>query len=334
MSELKSILADLKKGAWKPLYFLQGDEPYFMEVISDYIEGHALPESERAFNQSVLYGADVNPVSLLETLQRLPMMSERQIVILKQAQQMREFTDKMEAYLVKPVPTTVFVVNYVGKKLAKNTKLYKAMAANGVVFNSEKIQDYKLPEWITGFAKESGYKLDDKAAIMLAEFLGNDLARIAHSLEKLTMAGTVDTITPDHVEKLIGISKDFNAFELLNAMSEGTSAKVAQIVNYFGANPKACPFPMLTATLYTYFKRFLVFHESGIRDTRTLMSKFGMNYYAATELQKGATFFTPQRARRAVGILAEYDLRSKGVDSVAYGDAALMQEMLYKMMEP
>lgn len=334
MSELKSILASLKKGEWKPLYFLQGDEPYFMEVISSYIESNALPEGERAFNQSVLYGADVNAMSLLETLRRLPMMSERQVVILKQAQQMRDFTDKMETYLVKPVPSTVFVVHYVGKKLAKNTKLYKAMAAVGVVFTSDKLKDYQLPDWIKGFAKEAGYKLQDKAAIMLAEFLGNDLARIAHSLEKLTMAGIGDTITPDHVEDLIGISKDFNPFELQNAMSEGDRVKVAQIINYFGANPKACPFPMLTGTMYNYFKRFLQYHELGLRDTRSIMENLGMNYYTAGELQKGARFFNPQRVRRGVRILAEYDLRSKGVESVAYGDAALMQEMVFKMMEP
>lgn len=256
MDEVKALVADIKKGNLKPIYFLMGEEPYYIDRISEFIEKNVLQEHEREFNQMVLYGKDVTIDDITAQAKRFPMMAEYQVVIVKEAQELVRTIDKLADYAKQPQPTTVLVLNYKYKKLDKRKAVYKAIAKSGVIFESKKLYDNKVPDWIRRVLAGQGYTITPKASEMLVEYLGADLSKISNELDKLRIVLPKGTqIKPEHIEVNIGISKDFNNFELRKAIGSKNSFKAHQIAHYFAENPKDNPVVVTIALLHSFFIR-------------------------------------------------------------------------------
>ena len=234
MNEIKSIITDIKNGDIKPIYFLMGEEPYYIGKISDYIEKNMLNEAEKGFNQVIMYGRDVSVEEIVSSAKRYPMMAERQIIIVKEAQDLSRTIEKLVSYAENPQPTTVLVLNYKYKKLDKRKKLHKAIAKKGLIYESKKLYDNQVPNWISSVLGEKNYRIEPKASQMLVEFLGTDLSKINNELDKLTIIlPKKSVISPNHIEENIGISKDFNNFELIKAVGIKNIGRANRIINYF-----------------------------------------------------------------------------------------------------
>ena len=267
----ESIIKDLKNKVYHPVYFLCGEEPYYIDTISDYIEKNILSESEKEFNQSVLYGKDIDASTIVSYAKRFPMMSNHQVIIIKEAQEVRNLVAKEKddntkseflAYLENPLPATILVLCYKYKEVDKRTKLSNILAQKAVLFDSKKIYDNKIPEWVNNYLLSKSYRINPRAAQLLTEYIGNDLSRIANELDKLMMnVLQKEEITIKHIEEYIGISKDFNIFELQAALGKKNILKANQIVNYFASNPKNNPIVVAIGSLYSYFSKVLTYHS-------------------------------------------------------------------------
>ncbi|HZJ20710.1 MAG TPA: DNA polymerase III subunit delta, partial [Pricia sp.] len=265
MDEAKRIVTDIKNGKIKPLYFLFGEEPYYIDAIATYIEKNVLQEEEKEFNQMVLYGKEVTIDDIVANAKRYPMMAERQVVIVKEAQHLSRTIEQLLKYAENPQTTTVLVICYKYKKLDKRKKLYKTINEKGVIFESKKLYENRVPDWIRKHLQAKGYSISHKAAILLSEYLGNDLSRINNELEKLRFVLPKNTeITPADIETHIGISKDYNNFELKKAIGERDVVKATRIINYFAQNPKDNPFVLTVTLLNSFFTQLLQYH--GLND--------------------------------------------------------------------
>ena len=334
------ILKDLKNRKYKPIYLLHGDEPYFIDQVSNYVEDQLLSEAERGFNQTVLYGKDTEVMTVLNAAKRYPMMAEYQVVLVKEAQDMkwgRDDDDKktinpLLSYLENPLPSTILVFCYKYGKFDKRKKTYKAIEKNGVVFESAPLYDNKIPSWIEGFAGSKGYKIDQQASAMMAEYLGNDLSKIANELEKLMLnVSAGQTITMQHVQDNIGISKEYNVFELQSALSRKDPFKVNQIINYFEANPKANPIVLVLGNLNNFFSKVLLYHYAKDKTPQSLARELGVNPYFIKDYELAARSYNYGKSMQIISLLREYDLKSKGVDSNA-GPGELMKELMFKIL--
>ena len=254
MNEAKQVVTEIKNGLLKPIYFLYGDEPYYIDAISDYIEDHVLTDAEKGFNQMVLYGKDISIDDIVANAKRYPMMSERQVVIVKEAQHLSRNIEKLVAYAQNPQLTTVLVICYKYKKLDKRKKLYKEVRANGVIFESKKLYQDRIPDWIRQYLLTNGYSISHKGALLLSEYLGTDLSRITNELAKLELVLPKSSeITPADIETHIGISKDYNNFELKKAIGDRDISKAFKIITYFAQNPKDNPFILTVTLLHSFF---------------------------------------------------------------------------------
>lgn len=329
------IIADIKKGQFKPVYFLHGKEAYFIDAISDAIEDHALAEHEKAFNQTILYGKDSDHLQVVDAARRYPMMAERQVVILKEAQDMRSLKS-LQTYIEQPTPTTVLVICHKHKTLNLNSKFGKAVKQNGVVFLAKKLYDNQVPEWIAGYLKQKKLKAGGSAAELLAEYLGTNLSKVANELDKLALnlpAGT--EVTQDQIEQHIGISKEYNVFELQKALGQRNALKATRIVQYFIANPRKNPIQVIIGSLYNYFSKIYSFHavaqspEQEILQALGLRSRFFLREYRAAARQ-----FPRSKTEGVISLLAEYDMKSKGVGYNMTGkpDGELLREMVWRIL--
>ncbi|MBS1522710.1 MAG: DNA polymerase III subunit delta [Bacteroidetes bacterium] len=334
------ILKDLKNRKYKPLYLLHGDEPYFIDQVSNFVEDELLSEAERGFNQTVLYGKDTDVMTVLNAAKRYPMMAEYQVVLVKEAQDMkwgRDDDDKKTinpvlSYLENPLPSTILVFCYKYGKFDKRKKTYKAIEKNGVVFESTPLYDNKIPSWIEGLVATKGYKIDQQASAMMAEYLGNDLSKIANELEKLMLnVSAGQTITMQHVQDNIGISKEYNVFELQSALSRKDPFKVNQIINYFEANPKANPIVLVLGNLNNFFSKVLLYHYAKDKSPQSLARELGVNPYFIKDYELAARSYNYGKSMQIISLLREYDLKSKGVDSNA-GPGELMKELMFKIL--
>lgn len=350
MSEFKEIILDLKRKLYKPVYFLHGEESYFIDEIANYIEQNVLDETEKGFNQTVLYGRDTDLASIVSLAKGFPMMGERQVVIVKEAQTLREFAKKeaeggetskskkggsdknpLAAYLENPQPATVLVFCYKYKKLDARSSLSKTLAKEAVLFESKKLYDNKVPDWITSYLKDRKYSITPHAAALLAEYLGNDLSKIANELGKLFISIPQGSeITIDHIQDNIGLSKDFNVFELQDALGKKDVLKANRIVQYFGANPKDNPLIMTTASLYGYFQKILLYHF--VPDKSKAASALGVNPYFIQGYQNAARNYPTAKLKHIFGYLRECDLKSKGIDNASTEDGDLLKEMVFKIL--
>ncbi|MEO8934665.1 MAG: DNA polymerase III subunit delta [Xanthomarina sp.] len=333
MDEVKQIVADIKNRKFRPVYFLMGEEPYYIDNISKYIETNVLSEEEKGFNQMVLYGRDVNIDDIVGQAKRYPMMAEHQVVIVKEAQDLSRTIENLLAYVENPQPTTILVFNYKYKTIDKRKKLYKALKKSGVVFESKKLYENQVGDWIKRVLSGHNYTISPKAAMMLTEFLGTDLSKIANELDKLKIVLPEGTqITPEHIEQNIGISKDYNNFELQNALGAKNFLKVNQIVKYFGENPKDNPMVVTVAILYSYFSKLLYLHGLSDKSPRNVASALKVNPYFANDYITGAKNYPMRKVSATIAILREFDVKGKGVGANAVSQGDLLKEMMVRIM--
>lgn len=334
------ILKDIKNRKYKPLYLLHGEEPYFIDLVSNYIEHSLLPEAEKGFNQTVVYGKDTEIMAVLNAAKRYPMMADYQVVLVKEAQDMKwgkdddgkKSIDPLLSYLENPLPSTILVFCYKYGKFDKRKKTYKAIEKSGLVFESAPLYDSKIPAWIEGYISDKGYKINQQASAMLSEYLGNDLSKIANELEKLMLnVSAGQEITLKHIHDNIGISKEYNVFELQTALSKKDAFKVNQIINYFEANPKANPIVLVLGNLNNYFSKVLAYHYVKDKSQQNLARELGVNPYFVKDYEQAGRSYNYQKTMQIISYLREYDLKSKGVESNApHGE--LMKELMFKIL--
>ena len=328
----EQILSDIHKKNFAPIYFLTGDEPYFIDMISDTIENEALDEADRAFNQIVLYGRDVDVETIANHARSFPMMGDRMVVIVKEAQDVKNLED-FEAYLDAIPETTLLVFAYKYKKFDKRKALAKKVDKKGVWFESKKLYDNNIPGWIQNYLKADGYSITPKATQMLADFLGTDLHKIANELKKLTIALPKNKSIDDaDVERNIGISKDYNAFELQNAIGSRDVLKANRIVNYYGDNGKDNPLLVTVISLYGYFTKLIKLHCAQDKSQANLASVLGVNPFFVKDYLAASRNYPPATCIRCISILREFDMKSKGYNSGDVSEKDLYREMIFKLM--
>lgn len=326
------ILSDIHKKNFAPVYFLTGDEPYFIDMISDTIENEALEEADRAFNQIVLYGRDVDVETIANHARSFPMMGERMVVIVKEAQDVKNL-EEFEKYLDTIPETTLLVFAYKYKKFDKRKTLAKKIDKKGVWFESKKLYDSNIPGWIQNYLKGEGYSITPKATQMLADYLGTDLHKIANELKKLIIAlPKKKSIDDADVERNIGISKDYNGFELQNAIGSRDVLKANRIVNYFGDNGKDNPLLVTAITLYGYFTKLIKLHTTQDKSQGNLASLLGVNPFFVKDYLAAARNYPPATCIRCISILREFDMKSKGYESGDVSEKDLYREMIFKIM--
>lgn len=329
----EQILNNLKQGKFAPIYFLMGEEPFYIDLISDYIQNNILDDSQKEFDLSVLYGKDVDISSVINAAKRFPMMSPYQILIIKEAQNIKDI-DKLEFYLKNYSPSTILVICYKYGTVDGRRKWVTDLKKIGVVYDSKKLRDYEIAAWITKYAKEKSLVVDEKAVIMLADFLGTDLSKIANELEKLSiiMPAGNNRITPDIIEKNIGISKDFNVFELQDALIKRDIVKANRIVNYFAANKKANPIQMIVAQLFGFFSNLMIFHYLPEKTAEAAASEFKIHPFVARNYLNAAKSFNALKTMNIISYIRETDARSKGIDNISADDSDLFKELIFKIL--
>ena len=333
MDEVKNIAAAIQKGDVKPIYFLMGEEPYFIDRIAEFIEKNLLQEEEKGFNQMVLYGRDVSIEDIVGNAKRFPMMAERQLVIVKEAQELSRTIEKLADYAENPQPSTVLVMCYKYKKIDKRKKLYKAVAKSGLIFESKPLYENKVGDWIRQELKARNYEIAPKAALMLVEFLGTDLGKIDNELQKLQLIcpkGT--TITPEIIEENIGISKDFNNFELRKAIGEKDSLKAHRIINYFSQNPKDNPMVLTVSLLFSFFSQLLQYHGLNDQSKGNVAKVLKVNPFFVSDYTIAARNYPMKKVSQVISLLREADVKSKGVGAANVPQGDLLKELLVKVM--
>ncbi|MCZ4318712.1 DNA polymerase III subunit delta [Aequorivita viscosa] len=330
LDKVKSIITDIKNGKTKPIYFLMGEEPYYIDGISKYIEENVLSEEEKGFNQMVLYGRDVSIDDIVSNAKRYPMMAEKQVVIVKEAQDLSRTIENLSSYAENPQPTTILVLCYKYKTLDKRKKLAKAVAKTGVLFESKKLYDNKVPDWIKRVLAGKGYTITPKAAQMLVEFLGNDLSKVNNELEKLQLIlKPGEQITPQLIEENIGISKDFNNFELQNAIGEKDVKKAFAIIQYFSQNPKNNPLVVTVSLLYGFFTKLLKYHA--LSNKGDAAKVLGVHPYFIKDYQTAARNYPMKKVSAIIGAIREIDMKGKGVGATNLPQGDLLKELLVKI---
>ncbi len=332
MDEVVKIVNDIKNGAIKPIYFLMGEEPYYIDKLSDYIEQHVLSEEEKGFNQTVLYGRDVTVEDIISTSKRYPMMADRQVVIVKEAQDLVKTIDKLESYVENLMPSTVLVICYKYKTLDKRKKLTKLIEKKGLLYESKKLYENQVGEWIKRVLQGKNYGIEPKAAAMLVEFLGTDLSKINNELEKLQIIlpkGT--TISPKHIEDNIGFSKDFNVFELQNALGSRNQLKAYQIAQYFADNPKDNPMVVTTSLVFGFFIKLLKYHGLKDKNPKNVASVLGVSPYFLKDYDLALKNYPMKKVSQIVTALRDTDIKSKGVGANGMSTSDLLKEMLFKI---
>jgi len=329
----EQLLTDLKNKIYKPIYFLSGEEPYFIDEISNFIQNNVLNNDEKTFNLHVLYGKDADIRTVINTAKRYPMMANYQVVIVKEAQQIKNFDDLIH-YIEKPLVSTILVINYKYNKPDKRKKVFKALMEKSVYFSSDRIYENKIADWITTYLKKKNYSIEPKAAELLTEFLGNEIGKIVNEIEKLIilLPAKQNRITTELIERNIGISKDFNNFELNKALSMRNVYKANQIINHFAANQKTNPLPVTLTMLYSYFSKVLCYHFLHDKSRDNVATQLGIRSFLIPEYEMAAKRYSRGKVMEIIGLLQEYDLKSKGVGSVSASEGDLLKELIYRIL--
>jgi DNA polymerase-3 subunit delta len=329
----EEIISDLKNRIFKPVYFLAGEEPYYIDLITEYIQEKVLPESEKAFNQIIVYGDDTNIAAIIDTARRFPMMASHQVVIVKEAQSLKTIDDLI-IYLEKPLLSTILVFSYKYKTIDKRTKLFKTLESHGVYFESTRIRDYLIPAWIERYLMVKGIKTDPSASAMLTEYLGTDLHKIVNELDKLiiTLPQGKPYITTALIEKNIGISKDYNNFELQKAVGEKNILKANMIVHYFADNPKDNPITLSIASLFGFFSKLLTYHYLTDKSKNNVAATLKINPFFVREYENSALKYNVSKTVQIISLLRTYDLRSKGYGDPGTDPGELLKELVFRIL--
>lgn len=342
----EEIIGNLEKKIYHPIYFLMGEEPYFIDKISDYITDNVLSDTEKGFNQTILYGKDTEPHAIIANARRFPMMSNHQVIIVREAQNIKDLVAKekeksekekqktpLEIYLENPLKSTIIVICYKYKSIDKRTSVAKLIDKTGVLFEAKKIYDNQLPSWITTYLKNKNYAIAPQASAMLSEYLGTDLRKVTNELDKLIISLPAGTqITPDHIEKNIGISKEFNIYELQNALGERNLLKANRIINYFGANPSSSPIPVTLGGLFSYFSKILNYHFLEDKSQNNVASVLQVNPFFVKNYVVASKNYNIRKLVEIFSILREYDMKLKGWGNVSAPPADLQREMIYRIL--
>lgn len=329
--EFNQIIRDLKNRVYYPIYLLNGDEEYFIDEISDYIEKSVLDENEQEFNKTVLYGLDTDVLTVESEAKRYPMMASHNVVIVKEAQHLKKI-ENLANYAKNPSATTILVLNYKHKKADGRAVFTKEVKKNGVFFTSKRLYDNQVGPWIERYLKDEGYSITPKASLMLVEFLGTDLSKISNELNKLMLnlpSGSV--VDPKAIEENIGISKDYNAFELNNALGDRNILKANQIILHFGNNEKAYPLPLILPAIYRFFSHLLLFHTVKNRSNQEIAAKLGVNPFFVKDYQAAARNYSVKRIARAIASLRKADLLSKGVGG-NLSNYEILRELVFEVL--
>lgn len=328
----EKIISEWKKNIFKPLYWLEGEEEFYIDMVMDFAEHNILSESDASFNLSVFYGKDANWADVVNACSRYPMFAQRQVVLLKEAQQMKDI-DKLENYISNPLESTVLVVSYKGKSIDGRSKLSKLLKQHGEILAAKKIYDNQLQGWTNDFIQSKGYTINPRALSLLVDHIGNDLSRIANEFEKVSMnLSERKNITEDDIEKYVGISKEYNVFELQEALSNKNLSKAVTIIQYFEGNPKAAPIQMLLPALYNHFSKVLSVFQMPDKTEKTLRPIFYNNPYAAKQALETVLNYSYSGVEQTLMLLHEYNLKSIGVNSISISDASLMKELAVKII--
>lgn len=331
----EAIMTDIKARRFSPVYILMGEEPYFMDQITNSLLETVVGEAERDFNQVVLYGADTDAAGIINAAKRFPMMSEYQLIVVREAQVIRDI-EKLAAYVKNPLSSTVLVVNHKYKTLDGRKMLAATAEKTGVLFNSQKVPDYKMPGFITGLLQEKKMEIDQKATQMLSDYIGNDLGRLVKELDKLAIILSdrgSNRVTPELIEQNIGISKEYNSFELTKALAVKDVLKANRIIQYFEKNPKNNPIQMTLPILFNYFSNLFICFYSKDRSDNGLMAALGMrSTFMVKDYSFGLKNYSAMQVFRIIGAIRETDARSKGVGNSSVPDAELLRELIYRIL--
>ncbi len=327
------IIQDLENKNFKPIYFLHGEEPYYIDKITNYIVNNVLSESEKSFNQTIFYGRDTNIPTVINAAKRFPMMASNQVIVVKEAQ----YLDKLEDliyYVENPLKSTLLVIAYKHKKVDKRKKIYNTLKKKDFTFESTKLYDNKIPGWIINYLKERNYDITPEASLLLTEYLGSDLSKITGELEKIFIALSPDKkrIDLETIEENIGISKDFNNFELTNALSVKDILKANRIVNYFAANPKNNPITLTISSLHFFFSKVLAYHSMKNKSSAAIASELKIHPFFVNEYKKAAANYRSQKLVEIISLLREYDLKSKGWGNTGIDHGNLLKELIFKIL--
>lgn len=329
----ENIIKDIKNKKTAPIYFLMGEESYFIDQISKTIEREVLTEDEKGFNQTIIYGNETDMSGIIGLAKQFPMGAERSVIIVKEAQNLSRTIDQLESYVAQPQPTTVLVFNYKGKTLDKRKKLYKELQKKGILFESKKLYENQIPDWIESKAKSLGFSIETKAKFLIAEFIGNDLSRIENELEKLKLVIQDGNITPEIIEKNIGISKDYNNFELRNAIETRNAEKAFRIVHYFGQNPKDNPLVMTLSIFFQLFSNLIVYHTLTDKSQSNVAKELRIHPFFVKDIAASAQNYPLKKATRIISLLREADVKSKGVGASGnVSDNDLLKELVFKIL--
>jgi DNA polymerase-3 subunit delta len=313
---IEQLMKDLQNKIYHPIYFLCGEEPYYVDKITEYIMQNVLSESEKAFNQTVIYGKDADASAVTNFARRFPMMANYQLVVLKEGQELKNFEDLVH-YVENPLKSTLLVINYKYKSLDKRKKIYKS-----------------LQEWISKSLAKRKYKIEPKAAILLTEFLGNDLSRISNELDKLVivLADSTKMITSQDIEKNIGISKEYNNFELQNALASKDVLKANRIINYFADNQKNNNIVQTLSILYLFFSKILIYHSLADKSVNNVAANLKIPPFFVSDYVTAARSYNASKVMQVISLLREYDAKSKGFGNVSAGPGELLKELIFKIL--
>ncbi|HJT72575.1 MAG TPA: DNA polymerase III subunit delta [Chitinophaga sp.] len=329
--DYQDIIKEWKQKKFRSLYWLEGEEDFFIDQVSNYAEHHLLDEAEKGFNLTILYGKDTDWSTVINACRRYPMFAERQVVVLKEAQSMKDIL-KLEAYIENPLSSTIFVVAHKQGKLDGRSKMAKLVKEKGVLLSTKKMYDNQLPAWVDAYVSSLGRAITQKAGILLVDHIGNDLARMANEVDKLLVnLPEGKKIDENDIEKYVGISKEYNVFELQNALGQKDIEKVMRIIRYFAANPKAGPIQMVLPALYNFFSKMnMVFGVKG--GEKEIAAALGVHPFFVKDYMAAARQYGPEGAEKAILLLHNYNLRSIGINDSGVEDGELMKELVYKMM--
>lgn len=328
--DYKQIIKEVSAGKHKPVYFLQGDEPYFIDLIERFITDRVLEESAKGFDQSILYGKDTDLISVVNAAKRFPMMGKLQVISVREAQHYRNF-DTLIEYLKKPQDQTLLVLSYKGKKLDK--RILKKFGDNAVVFESKKFYDNQVPDWIVNYVTSKKLQIAIKSAVLLSEFLGNDLAKISNEINKLAILLPVNSIiTPEIIEKNIGISREYNTFELTSALVNKDILKANRIANHFGSNQKNYPLVVTISMLYSLFSKIMCLYFVESTNPDTIAKTIGVNRFFTKDYITGKNNYSKRKLFQIISILNDYDLKSKGYGNTSTSEGELLKELIFKIL--
>ena len=330
----EEIVRNLKNRIYAPVYFLMGEEDYYIDRIADYIIDTVLSETEKEFNLTVVYGADVDVATIINAAKRYPMMSEHQVVVVKEAQAVRNI-EELSYYLQKPLHSTILVICHKHGTLDRRKKLAAEVEKTGVLFESKKIKDAQLPAFIASYMKRKGVDMEPKATVMLADFVGSDLSRLTGELEKLiiTLPAGQKRVTPEQIEKNIGISKDYNNFELRSAIVEKDILKANKIIKYFEENPKTNPIQMTLSLLFGFFSNLMLAYYAPEKTEQGIASFIGLKTpWQSREYLSAMRRYSGVKTMQIIGEIRYADAKSKGVGNSSLSDGDILRELVFKIL--